>query len=66
VVANGAERSQETLGVLAGFEALEHPFPLARRQVRVFSPIIQPFVLTTPFGAFVLTANDIEQEVIHP
>jgi hypothetical protein len=44
VVADGAERSQETLGVLGGFEAMEHPFPLTRRQVRVFSPIVQPFV----------------------
>jgi len=44
VVADRAERSQEALGMLGGFEALRHPFPLPRRQVRVFSPIVQPLM----------------------
>ena len=32
VVADRAERSQEALGMLGGFEALRHPFPLPRRK----------------------------------
>ena len=31
VVVDGAERSQEALHVLGGFEALEHPFALTSR-----------------------------------
>jgi hypothetical protein len=31
VVVDGAERTQEALRVLGGFEALEHPFTLASR-----------------------------------
>jgi hypothetical protein len=44
VVGDSAERAQETLRVLGGFEASQHPFTLARRDVRVFSSIVQPLV----------------------
>ena len=44
VVAEGAEGSQESLRVLGGFEALQHPFPFARRQVRILGPVVQPLV----------------------
>ena len=44
VVADSAERSQETLGLLSGFETLEHPLAFARRQVRILRPIVQTLV----------------------
>ena len=44
VVADGAERSQETLSVLGGFEALEYPLAFAGRQVRILRPIVQTLV----------------------
>ena len=44
VVGDGAERNQETLSVLGRLEALEYPFALTRRQVRVFGPIVQSFM----------------------
>jgi hypothetical protein len=44
VVADSAERNQKTLRVLGRLEALEYPFALTRRQVRVFSTIVQSFV----------------------
>jgi hypothetical protein len=44
VVRDGAERDQETLRVLCRPEPLEYPFAFRRRQVRVFSPIVQPLV----------------------
>src|SRR6266511_1825616 len=44
VVADGAERSQETLGLLSGFETLEHPLAFAGRQVRILRPIVQTLV----------------------
>ena len=44
VVADGAERSQETLGVLSGFETLQYPLAFAGRQVRILRPIVQTLV----------------------
>jgi hypothetical protein len=44
VIADGAERAQETLGVLGGLEALEDPLPLTCRQVRILRAVIQAFV----------------------
>ena len=44
VVGDSAERNQETLRVLGRLEALEYPFALTRRQVRVFGPIVQSFM----------------------
>jgi hypothetical protein len=44
VIADSAERSQETLGVLSGFETLEHPLAFAGRQVRILRPIVQTLV----------------------
>jgi hypothetical protein len=46
VVRDGAERDQEPLRVLGRLEPLEYPFTLPRRQVRVFSTIVQPLVPT--------------------
>jgi hypothetical protein len=46
VVRHGAERDQEALRVLSRFEALQDPFTLTRRQVRVLSAIVQPLVPT--------------------
>ena len=46
VVGDSAERHQETLRVLRRLEPLEYPFAFTRRQVRVFSAIVQPFVPT--------------------
>src|SRR5438128_1879469 len=43
VVADGAERSQEPLGVLGGFEG-GVPFSLAPRQVRILRPVVQALV----------------------
>ena len=44
VVADGAERSQETLRVLGGFEPLKYPLAFAGRQVRVLRPVVQTLV----------------------
>ena len=44
VVRDGAERREELLGVLRGFEALEHALSSSRRAVRVLRPIIEAFV----------------------
>ena len=44
VVGESTERDQETLRVLGRLEALEYPFALTRRQVRVFSAVVQPLV----------------------
>src|SRR5437899_706915 len=44
VVGDSAERDQETLCVLHRLEPLEYPFAFTRRQVRVFSTIVQPLV----------------------
>ena len=44
VVADGAERSQETLSVLGGFEALEYPLAFPCGQVRNLRPIVQTLV----------------------
>ena len=44
VVANRTERSQETLGVLGGLEALEDPLAFAGRQVRILRPVVQTLV----------------------
>ena len=44
VVGDGAKRDQETLRMLGRLEALEYPFALTRRQVRVFGAIVQPFM----------------------
>src|SRR5258708_25998031 len=41
VVADSAERSQETLGVLGRFEALQHPLAVACQQVRILCPLVQ-------------------------
>ena len=44
VVAESAEWAEEALGVLGGFEALEHPLALARRQVRILGSVVQAFM----------------------
>ena len=45
VVRDGAEGSQELLGVCWGREALEHPFSSPCRPVRVFCSVVQAVVL---------------------
>jgi hypothetical protein len=44
LVAYRAERLQEALRVLAGFESLEDSLPLSHGQVRVLRPVVQSFV----------------------
>ena len=44
VVGDSAERDQATLCMLRRLEPLEYPFAFTRRQVRVFSAIVQPLV----------------------
>ncbi len=44
VITDGAERAQETLGVLGRLEALEDSLPLTCRHVRILRAVIQAFV----------------------
>ena len=45
VLADGAERGEEALGMTDRFEALHDPLSFARWLVRVFRAIIQPAML---------------------
>src|SRR5215467_5155070 len=44
MVANFAERSQEALCMLGGFEALQYRFPFTCRQIGVLCPVVQTLV----------------------